>query len=253
MTTSTRHRYLNQVLSIEQDLRDKTREALTVAHHALQKPDMLEGLSGEYEPNVDGGDELPDEWKPVQRTVKEMIEDTRVLLVRLFDATAARDFTNSRGSDAVADVVVGDKVLIKDAPAPYLLWLDKQLDDLTTFIAKLPTLDPGSTWDDDDEVRGISKSNAVKARREVRRPAVKVIFPPDQFQPGSAHVYDDTAVVGTWTRHKFSGAIHRSEKAKLMLRVMDLRHAVGAARQSANRVEAVQPSIGEPVLAYLFD
>ena len=43
-------------------------------------------------------------------------------------------------------MVVDGKVLLSQVPATYLLFIEKQLVDLHTFIKKLPVLDPSETW-----------------------------------------------------------------------------------------------------------
>ncbi len=47
---------------------------------------------------------------------------------------------------ARADVVVAGKTVLANVPVTTLLFLDKQVDDLETFVSKLPTPDPTDEW-----------------------------------------------------------------------------------------------------------
>src|SRR5207342_3582487 len=77
---------------------------------------------------------------------EEIIRRTADILVELFDVTATKDYTNCK---ARADVVVDGKPLLREVPVTYLLFLEKQLVDLHTFIKKLPVLDASETWNFD--------------------------------------------------------------------------------------------------------
>lgn len=249
-------KYLSQVVAQRPDIQKRTSRLLTDAHHALLVPALLEGNSGQYEPKVDGGEELPEEFKAVTVTVREMVKQTREALVDLFNITAARDFTNGPGigldGGAVADVVVDGTVLVTDAPVPYLLWLERQLDDIRTFVDKLPTQDPGITWELYED-RGVYRSAAEVKIRQVNVPKTHVLFEPTEHQPGQGQVYQETVGVGRWTRHKFTGAVPVNEKRELQRRVAALRAAVQDARERANRVEAKDPRPGDTLLGFLFD
>jgi hypothetical protein len=244
-------KYLGQVVAIEADIRKASARKLTDAYHALDKPALLEGLTGDYEPAVDGGEQLPSEGTRVQATVEEMIEATRETLAQLYDITAARDFTNSSGT-AKADVIVGDQTLIADVPVPYLLWLDRQLDDLHAFVTRIPTHSPSTLWTM-SEARGVYASTPVKTARQVQQHKVITLAPATDKHQAQAQVVAEQVTAGTWTRIKFSGAAPVSRRETLLRRIATLRAAVHAAREQANRVEAIEPAVGTRVLGYLFD
>lgn len=92
--------------------------------------------------------------------------------------TATREWANRL---AAADVVVDGTVLLPQVPVPYLLFLEKQLTDLHTFVRKLPVLDASEAWTLDpstdswktDPVRAIrSRSSLSIRRRTPDRPSV---------------------------------------------------------------------------------
>lgn len=246
-------RYLGQAVAIEADTRKSVMRELTDAHHALAKPAMIEGLERTYRKRFDEDADLPSEGTRVQATVREMVDATRTSLARLFDVTAARDFTNgpSGPADAVADVMVGDTVLVAGAPVPYLLWLEKQLDGLLTFARKLPTHDPSTTWELEDP-RGVYRSAPIVNARQVQVPKANVIVPPTDHHPAQVATYTENVVTGWWTQTRLTGAIPIAERAALVQRVESLQRAVKLAREQANRAEAIQPHIGDRIMQYLF-
>src|SRR5262249_23174404 len=142
-STQARMPRLNQIIAIEKGVKTRSQKELTEAHHALQKPALLAGLSRTYRPKDEEGDPLPPEATKVQIKAEEIIRRTADILVELFDVTATKDYTNC---NARADVVVDGKVLLSSVPVTYLLFLEKQLVDLHTFIKKLPVLDASESW-----------------------------------------------------------------------------------------------------------
>lgn len=249
-------KYLGQVVAIEADVRKATLRELTDAHRALGKPVLIEGLEQTYQKRFEEGADLPPEGNQVQYTVKEMIDATRASLIRMFDATAARDYTNAGvgiGDGApVADVVVEDIVLVENAPVPYLLWLEKQLDDLMTFARKLPTHDPSTTWELEDP-RGVYRSAPVRTSRTTPEPRSIVVVPPTGPHPAVTRDYVENVVQGYWTKVRKTGAIPVEERARLVRRIETVQRAVKMAREKANRADAVEPRVGERVMSYLFD
>lgn len=241
---------LGQKIAIEAQIRKDSMRRLTEAYHALSKPDLLDGIHGTYEPRDDLGDRLPPEGKRVQATVEEMVTKTHEVLVEMYNATAARDFTNAT-EGARADVVVDGAALIEKAPVPYLLWLDKQLDELKAFANRMPTLSPSTTWTPTGE-RGVFVSEAVVVSRSVPKPTVIELSPATDKFPANARLEVVPTVVGDWTRRKYSGAVPVERKEKILNRIHAMKVAVAAAKAEANQAEAVTPDVGARVMDYLF-
>ncbi len=137
---------LNQIIAVEKGIKSRSFQELTEAHQALQKPALLAGISRTYRPKDEEGEQLPPESTRVQIKADDIIRQTTESLTKLFDATAAKDWTNC---NAKADVVVDGQTLLAQVPATYLLFLEKQLVDLHTFVKKLPVLDASETWNFD--------------------------------------------------------------------------------------------------------
>src|SRR5437868_6044500 len=134
---------LNQIIAVEKGIKSRSFQELTEAHHALQKPALLAGIARTYRPKDEEGEQFPPESTRVQIKAQEIIRQTAEVLTKLFDVTATKDWANTR---ARADVVVDGVTLLGQVPATYLLFLEKQLVDLQTFVKKLPTLDAAETW-----------------------------------------------------------------------------------------------------------
>lgn len=251
-TATPAKKHLSQVVAIETDVRKSTERTLTGAYHALDKPALMEGMTGTYQPNSDEGDQLPDEAQRVQATVEEMIVTARGALAELFDVTAARDYSNAL-PDAVADVAVGDRVLVKAAPVPYLLWLDRQLDHLNAFAVRIPTHSAATEWELAEADRGIYKSKPVRTARQVQEHKVLELTKATDKHQAQVQVVPDNVIKGYWTRVRFTGAVPVSRRETILQRIKTLREAVHAARENAKRAEAAEPKLGADVMSYIFD
>ena len=134
---------LNQIIAVEKGVKSKAHQDLTAAHHGLQKAGLLAGISRTYQPKDEEGEQLPPESTPVQLKAEDVLRETAKTLTRLFDVTATKDWANCT---ARADVTVDGRVLVSDVPVSYLLFLEKQLIDVNTFVRKLPVLDASEAW-----------------------------------------------------------------------------------------------------------
>jgi hypothetical protein len=239
---------LHQVIAVEKGVKSRTHADLTRAHHDLQKPALLSGISRTYQPADEGGETFPPEATRVQLRATEVIGDVVQMLTRLFDVTATREWANTH---ARADLVVDGETLIEQVPVTYLLFLEKQLTDLRTFIAKLPVLDPAETWTFDPTVDAYATGQVMTTRtRKVPRNHVKAEATKEH--PAQVEVYYEDVTVGHWRTVKFSGALPASQVKALRGRVERLQEAVKVAREEANALEVAEAHVGARVLDYLF-
>src|SRR3954469_9349739 len=114
---------LNQIIAVEKGVKSRSFQELTEAHHVLQKPALLAGISRTYRPKDEEGEQLPPESTRVQVKSEQVLEATAEILTKLFDVVATKDWANCA---AKADVVVDGRTLVQDAPVTYLLFLEKQ-------------------------------------------------------------------------------------------------------------------------------
>jgi hypothetical protein len=134
---------LNQVVAVVSGKKAQAAEALTGVYHLFQKATLFEGLDRRFTPRNDSGENKPAERKKPQHTVKELYAKVEPALAELFDGVATQDWGNTQ---ARADVVVDGKVLLSAAPVTFLLFLDKQLQDIRSFVEKLPLRDAAEDW-----------------------------------------------------------------------------------------------------------
>lgn len=239
---------IHQVIAVEKGIKSKTHVELTEAHHALQKPAMLSGISRNYLPKDEEGDKLPPENTRVQVRVDDMLKSTAEVLTKLFDITATKDYANCK---AFADVQVGDKKILSQVPVTYLLFLDKQLVDLYTFVQKLPVLDPSEEWEHDSSQNAwASKIAETTKTKKVPKNHVKVEATVQH--PAQVETFTEDVLVGTWRTRKFSGAIPATRHKQLLDRVMDLQRAVKYAREYANSTDAPEMKTGHAIFDFLF-
>lgn len=239
---------LNQIIAIEKGVKARCHQELTQAHHGLQKPELLIGLVRNYTPKDAEGDRFPNEEKRVQVHAEEMIRRTAELLTELFDVTATKDVTNC---SARADVVVNGQKLIEQAPVSYLLFLEKQLVDIHTFVKKLPVLDPNYVWSY-DQARGCmvtSPSESFKTKKVLKN-HVKAVA--TDRHPEQVEVFTEDVVIGTWTTTLLSGALPADRVRQLLDRVEELQKAVKLAREEANMTAATKQEVGGAIFSYLF-
>ncbi|QFG12250.1 Hypothetical Protein OBI_RACECAR_145 [Arthrobacter phage Racecar] len=239
---------LNQILAIEKGVRTKTNREFTDIHRNVSKVNLLNGFSKTYKPKDEEGDTLPSESTNVQITAEASIKDAAEILTRLFDVTFSKEKTNTV---ALADVKVGNKVIVKEAPVTYLLFLEKQLTELREFVSKIPTLDPSETWNYDADA-GFYRSEATSTVRTKKVPKTFVKYEATDKHPAQVEVFNEDQLVGYWTTTKFSGALPKDRVNTLLDRIDTLSEAVKFAREAANETEVLDGNAGSAVFDYLF-
>ncbi|MEU4831329.1 hypothetical protein [Streptosporangium sp. NPDC023615] len=238
---------LNQILAVEKGVKSDTQRKVTDAYHTIQKNALLSGISRTYQPIDDEGERLPPESTRVQVQGEDLLKQVGAALVRLFDVTATKDWANC---SARADVKVDGSTLLEDVPVTYLLFLEKQLVDLHTFVAKLPVLDAAETWTLDQST-DCWRTEPVKTTRTKKVPRNHVKAEATDKHPAQVEVYHEDVVVGFWTKVTFSGAVPQKRVNELLERIGRLQNAVKFAREEANGTEITYQRVGEKVLGYL--
>lgn len=239
---------LNQALANVQALKVDTQKRLTQAHHLLQKTNLLGGVSRTYYRKDEEGEELPPENQLVQLKTPEVLAEQHQSLAALFDAVGRIDYTNTL---AAADITVGETTLLAGVPTTHLLFLEKQLDNLLTFLRGLPTLDPEHAWEWDGNL-GLHTTQDILTTRSKKILHNHLVAPATQHHPAQVQTYGVDQIVGTWHTRKLSGALTR-EKVKRMVRNCQLLiAAVKSAIQEANTIQA-QPLDSGSILGFVFD
>ena len=239
---------LNQIIAIEKGVKSQTLRELTDAHHQLQKPSLLSGIARTYRPIDDEGEQYPPESTRVQVKAEEIIERTVQILTKLFDVTATKDWANGT---ALADVTVEGNKILEQVPVTYLLFVEKQLTDLYTFISKLPILDASETWIFDSSADAWA-TEPIQTTKTKKIPRNHVKAEATEQHPAQVEVYYEDVIVGYWRTVKFSGALPATRVSELLERVRKLQEAVKFAREEANSIEVEDQTVGDKIFGYLF-
>ncbi len=239
---------LNQLVAVEGGVKTKTKNVLTNAYHVAQRTGAFAGITRTYRPKDDDGDLLPPESTLVQTKADDLIDSVTTQLTRLFDVTASKDATNAV---AKADLVVGDQTLARDLSVPTLLFLEKQLVDLRTFVGKLPTLATDEEWELDPNT-GLQRTRPVETVKTKKIPKNWVKAEATDKFPAQVEIFHEDVVVGYWSTVKFSGALPAQRVIELVARIDALTEAVKFARETANQTQVEDKNIGSAILGFVF-
>lgn len=239
---------LHQLLTVEKDTKSNALKVITEVYHRIEKGPLMAGISRNYRPLADDGERLPPESTIVQMRVEETFPEICEALTKLFDLTLQKEEANQK---AVADIEIDGQVLVKGVPVCALLFLEKQITDLVTFIEKLPTLDPSESWSLDAS-QNCWATKPVETHKTKKLPKVIEKSPATKEHPAQTDMYMEDVVVGYWSTVKFSGALPAERKALLKARVLKLRQAVKLAREQANTAPIGTAKMGGAILGYLF-
>jgi hypothetical protein len=239
---------LNQILAIEKGIKTRVYAEFTELHQATQKPTLMNGFHKSYQPRDEDGETYPSESQKVQHNANDVLDRVARSLTELFDITATKDWANCA---ARADVVIEGKTLLEGVPATYLLFLEKQLTDLSTFVSKMAELDAGSDWNVDPGT-GLFKTDptATQRTKKVQRPIV--LYDATEHHPAQTQLITEDVVAGQWTTIKYSGAIPAPRKKQLLARIEKLSNSVKYAREQANAAEAPDKKLAREVFEFLF-
>ena len=252
-STSTSKLKLHQFVALTTGAKTAATTGLTEAHKLLQKTQLFQGVARKYKPLDDDatsplGEPLPDEGNKVQAYAKALIQKAKSSLVEYFDLSLTRDLGNCV---AKADVVVEGTTLLRDAPLTYLLFLEKQVKDLRTFVQKFPTLDSGEDWTHDPNT-DLYRSMPVVTNRNKRITRGQLLAPATDKHPAQVKEVQEDVFAGTWTKTMFSSALPVQYVNECLGRIEKLLQAIVVARESANTVEVEKRTTGADILTYIF-
>ncbi len=241
---------LNQVNAILTARKPETEKAIGELNRLLQKEQLFNGRERTYRPLDEvNGQKLPPESQKVQQKVDDLIGQARARWVELWNLVLTQDTGNQQ---ARADIRVEDQVILANVPVTTLLFLDKQLVELETFVRLLPTPDPSEEWTHDPN-SGLLKSQVSESLRTQKEPAVFVKYEATKEHPAQTEFYMKDVAVGTWRQILYSGCIQADRKNAILARVKKLQEAVKLAREHANLIEVERQRAAEAVLTFVFE
>ena len=240
---------LNQIIAVCNGKKTNVEKAVTGVYQRIQKPELFSGLSRTYQPTDDGGESLPSEVKFPQAKVQESIASAVGAWSELFDIVLTQDTANTK---AKADLTVNGVSLFRDVPVTHLLFLEKQLTDVQTFVTKLPVLDPAEQWNFDPNANYF-KTDTVKTNRNVKKPKAFVKAEATDKHPAQVDVFTEDVKVGEWNTVKFSGCIDNKYREGVLSRLRVLIEAVKEAREEANCLEVQKMESAKVLFGYIFE
>jgi hypothetical protein len=142
--------------------------------------------------------------------------------------------------------------ILKDVPVTFLLFLEKQLTDLNTFVGKIPVLDASEDWNHDSHAN-IFKTSPISTTKTKKLQKPIVLHPPSKEHPAQTQLITEDVIIGHWETIRQSGSLPALQKAVILERIQGLSKAVKFAREAANAVAAPKKELSRQVFEYLFD
>ncbi|MBT9547874.1 MAG: hypothetical protein IV090_20970 [Candidatus Sericytochromatia bacterium] len=238
---------LNQIIAVEKGVKSRDHAEVSNLYKLIQKPELFNGITRTYRKKSEEGEDYPADRKKVAVRAQEALAKFAESKTELFDITAQKDYANCH---AVANVVVDGVILLEKAPVTYLLFLEKQLNDLHTFVSSLPILDEAEDWSLDAN-SDLYKTQPVQTAKtkKVQRPLV--MYPATTEHPAQTQLITEDIIEGYWDSIKYSAAVPLPKKQALVKRAQTLLDAVKKAREEANAVDAFKKEVGKKLFDYL--
>ena len=239
---------LNQVNAILTSKKGEVEREVTEVYKLVQKEILFTGRERTYRPMDEiNGQKLPSESQRAQQRVEDLVRKAVAKWTEVWSLVLTQDTGNQ---SARADILVDGQKVMENVPVTTLLYLDKQVNDLETFVSKLPTPDPAEEWSHDPN-SGLLKGKATESVRTSKEPTVIVKYAATKEHPAQTELFTKDIPVGTWTQILYSGAIPSDRKEQLLARVRKLQMAIKEAREQANMQEVDKRS-ARPVLEFVF-
>ena len=241
---------LCQVIALANGRKTSTEKALTEIHRKTEKDVLLIGHERHYQPKHEDGEKQPSESKLVQVKVVEALKDAKTILTNLWEIVGVQDVGNTI---AKADVVLEDgTVLATSVPVKHLLFLEKQLDNITKLISSLTILDPAQDWTyDSNKDSWVSKPITTLRTKKTTVPLV--LSPATDKFPAQVKDITEDVVVGTWQQVNYSGGIPAKVKKDALERLTQVKDAVKSARELANQQDVEDVDVNSKILDFIFD
>lgn len=238
------------VIQDEKLAKDAAHTRAITAYTAFTDAAALEGERSTYLPAILDGDKLPPENTRVKANARDLIGAARDAWEKFFDAVATKEFGNCNPA-ARADILDQDgQPIVENATLPFLIRLDKLLDDVRKLVEKAPVLPPSEVWVEERD--GIWETAPVKHPDERVIPKFVLAHEPTTEHPAVVQWYDDKKLLGTWETVRYHGGVQAAWKQQTLDRIDFLRSSAKKAIHQANLAEVTEQQAGTQIMAYLF-
>jgi len=238
---------LNQIIAVANGQRTRTQEAVTTIYKQVQKPALFDGLVRTYKSKREDEPQLPPEHKNIQCTWESCLKKAVKHWTKLLNVTATQDAANCT---AKGDIKVDGALILADVPVTSLLFLEKHVTDVRTFLAHLPVLDSAENWTHDPNRNCFVTGKTSKVRTR-KVPQVLVKYEATTEHPAQTERFDEDIVVGEWETVLMSGRIPADEKEKMLERVDKLIEGIRLAREQANQAQTDSFEIARPLFDFI--
>ena len=238
---------LHEIIAVESDLKSKALSEVQTSKDIFGAESGMIGEIRVYQPLADDGETFPDEVTTLVTTVGEVLDLVKNSFGSWVDVALTKEVQNSNTS---ANVVVDGVDLFVDLPAPALLNLEANLNELKKVYSLIPTLDPTEVWEySEGQEQFISEPRITFRTKKV--PKNHVLAEATKEHPAQVEVFTEDVRVGTWTKTVQCGMVSQSEKRRMLARIDKLYRAVKQARQRANGLEIEQSKFAETLFDYI--
>ena len=242
---------LSEIIAVEKGIKNRVNTATSELYKVLLKTEKFSGYQKTYVAKNEDGDSIPPERKEVELRAEDVLLQDAKLYTELVDVILTKDMGNRVAS---ADVEVNGTALLSNVPATTLLYLEKLLLDVRSFVERLPVLDAGSIWTYDANARLYrSEPSATNRTKKVEKALVlyDAVVRDGVGIPAQTKTTSEDITIGTYTKVEQCGAMPLPRKEKILARVDELLISVRQARTRANTVEVEQSKIGQVLFDYL--
>lgn len=239
---------LNQVIAIEKGIKSRSHSEISELYKLIQKPQLFNGGVRSYQKKDENGEDLPQERQHVQFKSDDVLATVRRAVTDLMNVTLQKDEANMH---ATADVKIDDVVIMSNVPVTTLLFLEKQVTDLKTFVGNLPVLDSAENWNK-DEGSGLYKAEPRQTQRTKKEQRPIVLYDATDKHPAQTQLITEDVTVGHWHTVLHSGAVPFPKKQEMQERLEKLILAIKQAREEANDIEVSdRRPLGQAIFDYL--
>jgi hypothetical protein len=239
---------LNQLIAILQSVKANAAKGKTEVYQLAQKSGLFQGLSRTYQSREEDGFVYPPESQKLTLKATELVEKFVQASTEFLDLAATQDYANT---EAKASVVVDGQTILTDVPVSYLLFLEKQLQDVKTFVLSLPVLSIDKDWQRDPN-RGCYVTIPKETVKTKKITDFVVAYEATEHHPAQIKEVTKDVIEGVWSLVEFSGALPQDRVNALTVRVEKLQKAVLQAREEANSRDVQQRQVAGAVFGYLF-
>jgi hypothetical protein len=242
---------LQEILNIEPSIKEKGVLIIKEGENTFKnKSEHFSGFYKTFLPSEEGGVNFPPESKHVVETVENKLDYIFKSVNQMIDVELMKEFTNTTTK---ADLILPNgKVLLKDAPAPAFLFLEKAIVSLRNMVKLTPTLPPDEIWKEHPNKDRIWKTDEIKTAKTQKEQVPIVMYPATEFHPAQTQMISKDVRVGEWSSIKESGAIPVEIKAKWLNNLDILENAIKKAKARANDCEIVDVKVAKAIQEFIF-